>query len=103
MLLLGGSGGPRIISSVLNVLLNVLDFEMPLPDAMAAPRLHHQWQPNQVFFDKAPPADWAGGLAARGHTLSKKRKTGIIQAILIQNGELIGASDPRKGGRPAGY
>ncbi len=102
VLLLGGSGGPRIISSVLNVLLNVVDFGMPLQDAMTTPRIHHQWQPDQVFFDKAPPSNWTIGLTARGHKLSEQCKTGIIQAILIQNGELTGASDPRKGGRPAG-
>jgi gamma-glutamyltranspeptidase/glutathione hydrolase len=102
-LLLGASGGPRIITSVLNVLLSVTDFGLSLEQAMLAPRPHHQWQPDQVFFDTDPTAEMKKGLAIRGHQLSAKRKTGIVQAVLRDKDGWIGASDPRKGGRPAGY
>jgi len=102
-LLLGASGGPRIISSVLNVLLNVTDFGMSLGDAMVALRVHHQWKPDEVFFDHQPDAQVAVALRARGHVVSPTPKTGIVQAIRIRDYQLIGASDPRKGGRPAGY
>jgi gamma-glutamyltranspeptidase/glutathione hydrolase len=103
VLLLGASGGPRIISSVANVLINVLDYEMELGDAMEAVRLHHQWLPDEVYFDRAPPGELARGLRSLGHSVSRDRKTGIVQAILLRKGKLIGASDPRKGGRPAGW
>ena len=102
-LMLGASGGPRIISSVLNVMLGVIDFNMSLEAAMKDRRPHHQWQPDQVFFDGDPPDDLARELTGRGHRLSKIRKTGVVQAIMRDGDEWVGASDPRKGGKPAGY
>jgi len=101
-LTLGGSGGPRIITSVLQVMLNTIDRYKPLDEAMSALRLHHQWQPDEVFFDHQPPAELAKRLEESGHKLSDKHKTGIIQAIMfMQDGSAVGASDPRKGGKPA--
>jgi len=100
-LMLGASGGPRIITSVLDVLLNVLDRGFSLEQAMAHARPHHQWQPDEVFFDAEPPAPLMSALASRGHQLTSKRKTGIVQAILRIDNGWIAASDPRKGGRPA--
>ncbi|MFQ5490170.1 MAG: gamma-glutamyltransferase [Phycisphaerae bacterium] len=101
-LLLGASGGPRIISSVLNVLLDVTDFGMSLEAAMQASRVHHQWRPDRVYFDAPPAAKLAEGLAGRGHRISAEPRTGIVQAIMFGPDGLIGASDPRKGGQPAG-
>lgn len=101
-LLLGASGGPRIITSVLNVLLGVTDFGLSLEEAMQRPRPHHQWSPDLVFFDShPPPADIAAGLTSRGHKLADKKRTGIVQAIVRTEVGWIGASDPRKGGQPA--
>ncbi len=102
-LMLGASGGPRIISSVLNVLLSVTDGGMTLQQAMIRVRPHHQWRPDMVFFDAEPPQPIRLTLVNRGHILSEKRRTGIVQAILRTNDGWMGASDPRKGGRPAGY
>ena len=102
-LLLGASGGPRIISSVLNVLLNVTDSALSLEQAMMTPRPHHQWQPDLVYFDSNPPAELERALGQRGHRISERRKTGIVQAILRTEQGWSGASDPRKGGKPAGY
>lgn len=102
-LLLGASGGPRIITSVLNVMLNVLDRGQSLEEAMSAVRPHHQWRPETVFFDAEPPASLRSALQSRGHQLADRRRTGIVQAILRTNDGWIGASDPRKGGRPTGY
>jgi gamma-glutamyltranspeptidase/glutathione hydrolase len=102
-LMLGGSGGPRIITSVLNVMLNVLDRGMTLEEAMTHVRPHHQWRPESVFFSDEPPAAMKNALESRGHQLSDLRRRGIIQAILRADDGWIGASDPRKGGRPAGY
>ena len=103
VLLLGGSGGPRIITSVLNVLIAMLDLNHSLEDALVGLRPHHQWQPDVVFFDQTPPAELAEALQGRGHVISTRRKTGIVQAIQLKASQLRGGSDPRKGGRPAGY
>lgn len=101
VLTLGASGGPRIITHVLQVLLSVVRDNQPLEQAIAAPRLHHQWMPDEVYFDAAPPA-WAKGLEALGHKLSEQRREAIVQAIrFLPDGTMVGASDPRKGGRPA--
>lgn len=102
-LLLGGSGGPRIISSVLNVLLGMTDFQLPLEQAMQRRRVHHQWWPDEVCFDDDPPPPVAEALRSRGHRISDRHRSGVVQAVLIDNGLLIGASDVRKGGAPAGY
>ncbi|UCF32625.1 MAG: gamma-glutamyltransferase [Phycisphaerales bacterium] len=103
LLMLGASGGPRIISSVLNVLLCVLEYNLPLDQAIVEPRPHHQWQPDELFFDSAPLRQVERGLVNRGHKISDQRKTGIVQAIMKGPSGWLGASDPRKGGRPAGY
>ncbi len=103
VLLLGASGGPRIITSVLHVLLNVLDYDMTLHAAMNAPRAHHQWLPDVVYFDRDPGTEWTDGLRRYGHVLDDRRRTGIVQAIHISDGKIVGAADPRKGGIPSGY
>ncbi|MBN1342078.1 MAG: gamma-glutamyltransferase, partial [Phycisphaerae bacterium] len=104
ILTLGASGGPRIISSVLNVLVNVLDYDMTLGEAIEANRIHHQWMPNEIRFSEPPDTTLAAELKKRGHKISGRRTTGIVQAIEWQeDNTLLGASDPRKGGRPAGH
>ncbi len=101
-LLIGASGGPRIITSVLNVLLGVFDQGLDLAEAMEARRPHHQFQPDDVYFDREPEKDSVSALEQRGHKVSPTRKTGVVQAILRNGNEWIGASDSRKGGKPAG-
>lgn len=100
-LLIGASGGPRIISSTLNVLLGVTDYKLSLEQAMLHLRPHHQWRPDAVTFDVVPPADMATALTRRGHQLSEKCGSGDVQTILKTDDGWIAASDPRKGGRPA--
>lgn len=100
---LGASGGPRIISSVLQVFLGLTDFQLSLEEAMNLVRVHHQWKPNEVYFDKNPPEELAEGLRKRGHFLSSERKIGVVQVVRRKGSQLSGACDPRKGGRPAGY
>ncbi|MGE3181196.1 MAG: gamma-glutamyltransferase, partial [Phycisphaerae bacterium] len=103
VLALGASGGPRIITSVLQVMLNVLERDMPLDAAVIAPRIHHQWQPDEIYSDKPLPPPLVAALEALGHTFNAQRKIGVVQALQIKpDGTLIGMSDPRKGGRPAG-
>ncbi len=102
VLVIGAAGGPRIISAVFNVTLAVIE-RQDLPAAMQRPRLHHQWRPDRVYFDRSPPSDAVAELERCGHTIARKRKGGVVQAIELRpDGELIGVSDPAKGGRPAG-
>jgi gamma-glutamyltranspeptidase/glutathione hydrolase len=100
----GASGGPRIITGTLQVLLSALVFGDDAGQAVARPRMHHQWRPNEVRIETTWTAESAlGGLWARGHTLVPYEKpAGVVQAIVVKGGRITAASDPRKGGRPAG-
>ncbi len=104
ILSLGASGGPRIITATLQVMLDVIDSGRTLPDAVEQPRLHHQWQPNVVYRNHLDPDDPViRGLVARGHDVTDERGGSVVQAIRITPKELTGVSDPRKGGLPIGY
>jgi gamma-glutamyltranspeptidase/glutathione hydrolase len=100
----GASGGPRIITGTLQVLLAALIFGDDAGQAVSRPRLHHQWQPDEVRIE----ADWDDialreGLRARGHqVVGYANPVGVVQAIVVRDGWITAASDPRKGGRPAG-
>jgi gamma-glutamyltranspeptidase/glutathione hydrolase/leukotriene-C4 hydrolase len=114
---LGASGGPLIVTSVLQTLLRLLGLGMDPLEAVSAPRLHHQLLPDIVGAE-----DWntswavrpAGfhvaqsvlqGLTDRGHNVSSGAYGAIVQAIMVDTAHnvLIGTSDPRKDGAPAGY
>lgn len=99
---LGGSGGPRIISGTLQVLLNVLVFEMGLQEAVDSPRAHHQWFPDALRLEKGIPVDVSEALRARGHRVETGIPRNVIQAVEILEAGIAGASDPRKMGLPAG-
>jgi gamma-glutamyltranspeptidase / glutathione hydrolase len=103
-LIVGGAGGPRIISGSAQAALNVLLFNMPAHNAVAAPRFHHQWQPDTLQLETAliTPALEAD-LKAKGHTTSTRKSVGNITLIRAKDNAWDAASDPRKGGVPAGY
>jgi gamma-glutamyltranspeptidase/glutathione hydrolase len=103
LLVLGAAGGPRIISAVMQVILNVVERGQSLEEAIAAVRLHHQWQPDELYVDREPPPELVESLRQAGCTLSPKRTSSTVQAIqFLPDGTMIGASDPRRGGRPVG-
>lgn len=103
---LGSPGGPRIINAVLQVIINVIDFSMPLNDAVTAPRIHHQWFPDEIRLETITPSESVlNELKDMGHQLTKK-ETGVgdVQAIMRSaDGEWIGVSDHRSDGVPFGY
>lgn len=109
-LIVGGAGGPRIISGAAQTALNVLLFNMPADDAVAATRFHHQWQPDTLQLEAAlSTAALETALRQRGHTVGTRKSVGnitLIRAAPGPTGQASGwdaASDPRKGGVPAGY
>jgi gamma-glutamyltranspeptidase/glutathione hydrolase len=103
-LVTGAAGGGRIISVVLQVIVNVVDFGMSFADAVAAPRVHHQWLPDEVGVERGLAAETAQGLAARGHKLAERRAGGSANSILLTPGGLAGAADPRsRSAAAAGY
>jgi len=97
----GASGGPYIISSTLQALSNVLDFGMDPEEAVAAPRMHHQWVPEVLMLDAGIPLDVQRNLESRGHTVEREDFYSCVQLAVVDGAVYSGASDPRKGGRPA--
>jgi gamma-glutamyltranspeptidase/glutathione hydrolase len=104
-MLAGSPGGSRIPSAVLQVILNVIDFGMNAQDAVDAPRIHHQWQPDTLFLERGISPDTVALLEARGYRVDQSAGTAIgrVEAIVNNSGWLEGASDGRGSGRAAGY
>lgn len=97
-LVTGSPGGSRIISTTLQVILNVIDHGMNIQSAVNAPRVHHQWYPDEIRIEQGISADTVSLLEQRGHKVVQKRAMGGIQSILIDHdaGKLYGAADPRQ-------
>jgi gamma-glutamyltranspeptidase/glutathione hydrolase len=102
VLTLGASGGPMIISGVLQVALNVLDFHLGPEAAVEEPRVHEQAAPDVVLVEPTMPASTRNALAQMGYRLKEVPSLGAVGAITIAPGDLNGAFDPRKGGGAAG-
>ncbi|MBS0208436.1 MAG: gamma-glutamyltransferase [Planctomycetes bacterium] len=104
VLTVGAAGGPKISTQVILALTNRLDLQMSLAEALAAPRLHHQWRPDEVWVEQGYPASLAEALAKRGHKIHRAAPTGASQAIeRTPEGVFIGVSDPRVPGKAAGW
>jgi gamma-glutamyltranspeptidase/glutathione hydrolase len=103
ILTVGAAGGPKIITQVVLSILRQIDLEQSLPDAVERPRLHHQWRPNVVTYEKGLDQSVVDGLRTRGHELDEVTGAGRTQAIAAtDDGKLIGASDPRGYGKALG-
>lgn len=93
----GSPGGSRIITTVLQMLVNVMDHKMNLAEATHAPRVHHQWLPDVVQMESGFSPDTVGLLKSRGHTIVGTDYTmGSLQSVGFDNGVFLGASDPRR-------
>ena len=101
LLVTGSPGGSRIISTVLQVIVNVLDYHMDVAAAVAAPRLHHQWMPDEVKVEPGFPDEVLAGLRARGHSLVESMGYSSANSILVTPNGLLGAADPRTRGAEA--
>jgi gamma-glutamyltranspeptidase/glutathione hydrolase len=113
---LGSPGGPRIINAVLQVIVNIVDYRMNIQQAIDAPRIHHQWLPDELYYEPyGLSADTERSLQARGHKLTVRPEykgpteqafMGDVQGVMIEekSGARLGASDPRRSdGPPVGY
>jgi gamma-glutamyltranspeptidase / glutathione hydrolase len=102
----GAPGGSRISTAVAQVILNVLDFGMNVQDAVDAPRVHHQWQPDKLSLERGISPDTVAILKSRGYDVDYAPGVVLAQvaAILNDGGWLQGASDGRSAaGKAAGY
>lgn len=103
-MVVGSPGGPTIISTVLQVIINVIDFKMNLQQAVDFPRFHHQWMPDRLRLERhGHSQDTVERLRRRGHSLSFVEKQGRVMAIQATDQWLLGAADARSEGSAEGY
>lgn len=104
LLVLGAAGGPTIITSVAQVILNVVEHHMTLADAMRAPRMHHQSLPDEVRVERGDFADSTlARLRAMGHTIAERDKIANANAVVRVPGGWEGVSEPRASGAAVGH
>ncbi|WP_314972074.1 gamma-glutamyltransferase [Comamonas testosteroni] len=104
VLVTGSPGGARIITTVLQQVVNHIDFGMNPAEAAATPRFHHQWTPDELRVEKGFSPDTLALLRQWGHKVALKASMGRTQTIEIRDGLLRGASDPRNpDGKTMGY
>ena len=94
VLITGSPGGSRIISAVLQVIVNVLDYHMDVAAAVSVPRVHHQWMPDEVRIEHGFPADVIAALRAKGHTVTEPLGQTSANSIAVTDNGLLGAPDP---------
>jgi len=98
VLVTGSPGGSRIISTTLQVIMNVIDHKMNIQTAVNSPRMHHQWWPDEIRIEQGISPDTIKLLTGMGHTVVQKSAMGGSQSILVdhETGTLFGAADPRQ-------
>ena len=100
-LVLGSPGGSRIITTVLQVALNVMEHGMNVAQAVNSPRIHHQWLPETLMIEKGFGPDTEKLLEEKGYKLYPSSTMGSVQAILKDGEYFYGAADPRRPGSGA--
>ncbi len=101
ILCVGAAGGPTIVSSTVQTIINVIDFGLDVSAAVSAPRIHAQWMPNALVVETDIPRDVVEGLKKRGHKVVPMPSLAAVQAVGLSPARLTAASDPRYGGAPA--
>jgi gamma-glutamyltranspeptidase / glutathione hydrolase len=100
----GSPGGSRIINITLQVIMNVIDHQLNIAEASAAPRVHHQWQPDYLWVERSLNGDTISLLKTKGHNVKVQQSIGSTQSIVVRDNGIMGASDPRRAGSEAvGY
>lgn len=94
---LGSVGGPRIITSVAQMIVNIIDYKMNVQAAMDAPRIHMQWKPDMLYTEEEIPTDVIKQLRSMGWTVKKNKRWSISQAVMYEfdTGDFYGAADSR--------
>jgi gamma-glutamyltranspeptidase / glutathione hydrolase len=101
VLVTGSPGGSRIISAVLQIVVDVLDYNMDVAAAVAAPRVHHQWMPDEVRVERGFSDDVLAELRAKGHKVIEPLGQTSANSIVVTPNGLLGAPDPRTRGAAA--
>ena len=104
-MVVGTPGGSTIITSVFQVILNVVDFGMTMQEAVAAPRFHHQWLPDQIDYEpNAISENIRESLKRKGYTLKERKPYGRVEGILVNtDGTYQAGADPRGDDKAVGY
>jgi gamma-glutamyltranspeptidase/glutathione hydrolase len=97
-LVTGSPGGSRIITTVLQIITNVIDHGMNIAEASFAPRIHHQWLPDELRVEEGLSPDTVRLLEQMGHSVSVQDAMGSTQSIMVTEAGLFGSSDPRTPG-----
>lgn len=95
-LVTGSPGGSRIITTTLQVIMNVIDHNLNIQSSVSAPRVHHQWLPDELRIEEGLSSDTIKILKDKGHVIKQKASMGAIQSILIRDGVMYGGADPRR-------
>ena len=105
LIAIGAAGGPKIISQVLLALVDMLDLGLDPVQALARPRIHHQWSPDELMCDSTLPLEVQSELGRLGHKLSPQNGMGIAQVVARTPDykAFTGAADPRGHGKAAGW
>ncbi|MFV0141717.1 MULTISPECIES: gamma-glutamyltransferase [Empedobacter] len=104
-MVVGTPGGSTIITSVFQAILNVVDFGMTMQEAVAAPRFHHQWLPDQIDYEpNAISENVRESLKQKGYTLKERKPYGRVEGILVNtDGTYQAGADPRGDDKAVGY
>jgi gamma-glutamyltranspeptidase/glutathione hydrolase len=104
-MVVGSPGGSTIITSVYQTILNVVEYDMGMQEAVDAPRFHSQWLPDLVYYEKGGfPDSLKTALEKMGHHLKERSSIGRVDAILCKaDGSLEGGADPRGDDTKGGY
>ncbi|MCL2919784.1 gamma-glutamyltransferase [Shewanella litorisediminis] len=92
----GSPGGSRIINTVLQIIMNVVDHDLNIAEASIAPRIHHQWYPDEIRTERSLNLDTRRLLESMGHKVNVKHAMGSTQSIVVTEEGIYGASDPRQ-------
>ena len=103
-LVTGSPGGSRIITTTLQIIMNVIDHRLNIAEASNAVRIHHQWLPDELRVESSLNRDTISLLEAKGHKVKVQSAMGSTQSIMVTDQGIFGASDPRHSGSEAvGY
>jgi len=105
VLVTGSPGSSRIVSAVVQVLMNVIDHGMNIQEAVNAPRIHHEWLPDTLFVEKGISPDTIRLVREMGYSVVGTEPMGAASSIMVdqQTGMRHGAADPRREGSALGY